>query len=150
MQFLCDAMLGRLATWLRLLGYDTVYSGAGDHELARKSRAEDRILLTRDAQLARRRGIRALLIVSDDLQDQLRQVVRRFRLAPTQALPRCPVCNTSLRGLPKPAARERVPAYVHEHHTTFRECPACGKVYWRGSHWQRIQSTLESLDTEDE
>ncbi|MFQ5593361.1 MAG: Mut7-C RNAse domain-containing protein [Anaerolineae bacterium] len=150
MRFLCDAMLGRLATWLRLLGYDTAYSDASDHELARQARAGDRILLTRDLHLAQRRGIRALQITSDNLEDQLLQVINRFDLTQSQALSRCPRCNTPLRELPRPAAEDRVPPYIYQHHTNFRECPACGQVYWRGSHWHRIRSTLESLTPENE
>lgn len=149
MRFLCDAMLGRLAHWLRLLGYDAAYSDAGDHELARQARAEDRILLTQDAQLAHRRGIRALLITSDAHNDQLRQVVQTFGLTQSRVFSRCPTCNTPLRGIPRPAVRDRVPPYVFQHHTTFHECPGCGKIYWRGSHWQRIRDQLDGLDVEE-
>lgn len=150
MRFLCDAMLGRLATWLRLLGYDTAYSDAHDHELARQARAEERMLLTRDLDLAQRRGIHALLITSDDPEAQLRQVIHKFGLTKSQALSRCPGCNSPLRGLHKLAAKDRVPPHIYEHHTTFRECATCGKIYWRGSHWQRIRSTLDSIEPEDE
>ncbi|RME40127.1 MAG: hypothetical protein D6793_00070, partial [Thermoflexia bacterium] len=76
MRFLADGMLGRLARWLRLLGYDTAYENhADDLELARRARAEGRILLTRDRALAARKGLRALLIESEDVQEQVRQVV---------------------------------------------------------------------------
>lgn len=148
MRFLCDAMLGRLTRWIRLLGYDAAYSDAGDHELARRARAEDRILLTRDTQLVNRRGIKALLITSDDPADQLRQVVREFDLAQSRVFSRCPTCNTPLRQTPRLAVKDRVPPYVLHHHTSFRECPGCGKVYWRGSHWQRIRDQLDALDVE--
>lgn len=145
MRFLCDAMLGRLNHWLRLLGYDTVYSKAGDHELARLARAEGRILLTRDSQLAERRGIQSLLIVTDDPQDQLQQVVRAFNLTRSQAFSRCPTCNTPLVPIARSAVKDRVPPYVFQRHTSFQECPTCRKVYWRGSHWQRIRDRLETI-----
>ncbi len=138
-------MLGRLASWLRLLGYDTVYSDARDHELARQARAENRVLLTRDAQLAARRGIRALLIESDALEEQLPQVVETFGLTQSEAFSRCPTCNTPLHAIGKAAVKERVPPYVFENHTVFRECPECDKVYWRGSHWKRVRDQLEGL-----
>ncbi len=150
MRFLCDAMLGRLAHWLRLLGYDAVYSAADDHELARQARAEDRVLLTRDTLLAERRGIRALLITSDAPDDQLRQVIQEFGLSQTRALSRCPKCNTLLREIQKPAVQDRVPPYVYEHHTAFQECPGCGRIYWQGSHWQRIQDRLAALNSNNE
>jgi hypothetical protein len=145
MEFLCDAMLGRLARWLRLLGYDTVYSNARDHELARQARAEARILLTRDSQLSERRGIQTLLILSDDLDDQLRQVIQAFGLTSSEIFSRCPTCNTPLRPIPRQAVRNRVPPYVFENHATFQECSGCEKVFWRGSHWQRIRHHLEAV-----
>lgn len=149
MRLLCDAMLGRLTTWLRLLGYDTVYSEASDHELARQARADDRVLLTRDTQLTERRGIQALLIESDLLEDQLRQVIREFGLPESDVFSRCPTCNTPLREIPKPAVKNRVPPYVFEHHDSFQECPECEKIYWRGSHWRRIRDQLDALGVED-
>jgi hypothetical protein len=142
-------MLGRLAHWLRLLGYDAAYSEADDHELARQARAEDRILLTRDTQLAARRGIQSLLIMSGVPDDQLRQVMRAFGLTQTKVFSRCPACNTPLRRIPKPAVRERVPPYIFQHHSAFQECPGCGKVFWRGSHWQRIRDRLDALDAKE-
>ena len=149
MRFLCDAMLGRLTRWLRLLGHDTVYSEAGDHELARQARAESRILLTRDTQLAGRRGVQTLLIASDHLEDQLSQVVKAFDLELSTDAPRCPTCNTPLCQIPRPAVKDRVPPYVFEHHDAFQECPNCEKVYWRGSHWRRIRARLDALDLEE-
>lgn len=149
MRFLCDAMLGRLSHWLRLLGYDTAYSDAGDHELARQTRAEGRILLTRDTQLAERRGIQALLIRSETLDDQLRQVIQEFDLTQSKGFSRCPICNTPLCRIPKSAVRDQVPSYVFHNHTSFQECPGCGKIYWRGSHWQRIRDQFKALDMEE-
>lgn len=149
MRFLCDAMLGRLARWLRLLGYDAAYSDAGDHELARRARAEDRILLTRDTKLVERRGIQALLITSQAPDAQLRQVVQEFDLRQSKVFSRCAACNTPLRHIPKPAVRELVPPYVFRRHTSFQECPGCGRIYWRGSHWQRIRDRLDALDMEE-
>ena len=146
MRFLCDAMLGRLAHWLRILGYDTAYSNTDDHATARQARAEGRVLLTRDTQLAQRRGIQALLIHSDDLEEQIRQVLTAFDLKPQAAFSRCPVCNVPLRTLPKEAAGTRVPPYVLQNHDSFQECPTCMRVYWPGSHWKRIQERLDAMD----
>ncbi len=145
MKFLCDAMLGRLANWLRLLGYDTVYANTTDHELVRQARSEGRILLTRDIELARRRGIDAVFISSNHLKEQLQQVIEELALQPDRVLSRCPTCNTPLRSVTKAEVRERVPAYVFRKHTSFRECPECGKIYWRGSHWQKMQDYLQEL-----
>ena len=145
MKFLCDAMLGRLANWLRLLGYDTVYANTTDHELARQARSEGRILLTRDIQLAQRRGVEVVLVASNDLKEQLQQIIKELSLQPNQILSRCPACNAPLQTVSKLEVRERVPAYVFQNHTAFRECPECGKIYWRGSHWQKMQAYLQEL-----
>lgn len=146
MRFLCDAMLGRLAHWLRILGYDTAYSNMDDHALARQARAEGRILLTRDTQLAQRRGIQALLITSDGLEEQIRQVLTTFGLRPQDTFSRCPVCNARLQTLSREAAQVRVPLHVSQTHDTFQECPACRRVYWPGSHWTRIRQRLDAMD----
>ncbi len=140
-------MLGRLATWLRLLGYDTAFlPDADDHELARIARAEDRILLTRDVELTRRRGVRHLLIESEQVNEQLRQVFRALRLTTRAAFSRCAECNIVLESASKTQIREQVPPYVFQTQTRFLRCRRCGKVYWRGTHWARIVAQIEDLD----
>ena len=146
-KFVADAMLGRLARWLRVLGYDTLYSAeTDDAALARQARTEDRILLTRDRELARRKGIRVLLVESDRVEEQLNQVVTRLRLAPEDRFSRCIQCNVVLQELPRARAEGRVPPYVWTTQHRFRECPRCERVYWRGTHWARMEQTLESTD----
>ena len=147
MKFLADNMLGRLATWLRLLGYDTDYlPRADDPELARIARAEDRILLTRDVELTRRRGLRYVLVESEKIEGQLEQLVRELGLTAQEAFSRCAVCNIALEEVEKEAVREQVPPYVFQTQTQFRRCARCHRVYWRGTHWARmvahIQDTL--------
>jgi len=146
-KFLADEMLGRLARWLRLLGYDTLYlSPADDQQLVRRARADGRILLTRDASLAQRRNLDALLIVSDRVQEQLAQVYRQLHLSTDNRFARCALCNVVLDHLDKEAARAQVPPYVFQTQSAFRRCPACQRIYWRGTHWQRMQKLLETLD----
>jgi len=140
-------MLGTLAKWLRLLGYDAFFDPAlDDNELVRLARAEDRLLLTRDRELARRPGLRVLLVESEALDEQVRQVLADLDLTPEQLFSRCPVCNEALASLDREAARDRVPAYVAQTHDTFKTCPACERVYWRGTHWQQMDAFLEQLD----
>lgn len=149
-------MLGRLARWLRVLGYDTLYSPAADDPaLARLARAETRILLTRDRELARRAGLRVLLLRDDRVQEQLREVAARFALEAEEAFSRCTRCNVTLLELDREGARGRVPPYVYTTHARFRACPECRRVYWRGTHWAHMLETLESgawqeRDSEDE
>lgn len=146
MEFLADNMLGRLATWLRLLGYDTLYlPHADDSELARVARLQNRILLTRDVELTRRRGVRHLLIESERVADQLRQVLIVFELSDHQAFSRCAVCNTPLVTATQDEVRAGIPPYVYQTHERFRRCPKCGKIYWRGTHWARMRAEMQDL-----
>ena len=146
LRLLADGMLGRLARWLRLLGYDAAYENdAADLQLARRARAESRVLLTRDRALAARRGLRTLLIESEKLEEQVRQVRQALGPPPEPALSRCSLCNVPL----KPATREevagRIPVYVARTHSRFRVCPACGRVYWEGTHLERMREQVEGF-----
>lgn len=142
--FLLDGMLGRLARWLRLLGYDAAFEpDLKDIQLVRRARAEGRILLTRDRELARRRGVRAILIRSDHLEGQLAQLQRETNLAAEGRTPRCPVCNEPLEPMPRDQVWGLVPPYVFVHHTRFELCPSCERVYWPGTHWEDVQERLE-------
>ncbi len=144
MKFIADNMLGRLATWLRLLGYDTAYlPQADDPALVRVARAEDRVLLTRDVELTRRRGIRHLLVESEKVTEQVRQVFRAFKLSAREAFSRCAECNERLEVVSKESVRGTVPPYVFSTQDRFRRCAQCGRVYWRGTHWARMVAQIE-------
>ncbi len=144
MRFLADTMLGRLATWLRLLGYDTLYlPQADDPELARRARADDRILLTRDVELTRRRGVRSILITSERVEEQLHQLARELHLTAGMAFSRCAVCNASLEEVDRAAVKATVPPYIFETQTHFRRCTQCQRIYWRGTHWARMLAQME-------
>ncbi len=144
-RLLLDAMLGKLARWLRLLGYDALYLQAEDTLLARRARAEGRLLLTRDRELAKRRGLRVLLVEAQELEAQLREILPRLPALPPQAPPRCMLCNEPLRPISHAEASELVPPYVAAHHDDFKQCPRCGRVYWRGTHWDGIVHLLEAV-----
>jgi hypothetical protein len=145
---LVDAMLGRLARWLRLMGYDTAYWRDGsDLALIRQARAESRLIVTRDHQLAGRRGICAILIASELLDGQILEVRAALgSLSPATPEPftRCPECNGELHDLSHEDAHELVPAYVWHTQQVFRHCPGCGRVYWKGTHWPGLRSRLEN------
>jgi uncharacterized protein with PIN domain len=146
-KFAIDEMLGTLARWLRIMGYDAAYEkDRSDDEIVNSARAEDRILLTRDRVLAARMGEKGLYITSDQLEEQLRQVWQAFGLRPDQDLARCTVCNGELAPMAEEKAKDLVPEGVFLMNHEFLQCQSCGKVYWRGTHWLNIKKRLASLD----
>lgn len=145
-RFAADEMLGSLARWLRIIGYDTSYEkGRGDSEILSSSCAEGRILLTRDEELARRGSPTSLYVTSDDLDLQLRQVMEAFSLVADESLARCTVCNGDLEAVARMEAEGKVPPGALESNQDFFRCVACGKMYWKGSHWNNIRQRLEGL-----
>lgn len=137
-------MLGRLARWLRALGYDTLYDARWDDAtIARLARAEDRTVLTRDRGLAARRGIKAILVASDHLEEQLRQVRPLLPPAGANSLGRCPACNGALEEVDHASVERRVPEYVFETQRGFALCRSCGRVYWRGTHYDRLRAGFD-------
>jgi uncharacterized protein with PIN domain len=140
---LVDAMLGRLARWLRLLGYDAAYWRDGsDEALIAAAKAGDRLILTRDHALAGRRGVRALLITSEALDEQIAEARAALKVPPA-IFSRCSQCNGVLVDLPHAAAHDLVPPYVWQTQTQFRRCPDCGRIYWKGTHWPALHERLE-------
>ena len=139
-RLLADAMLGKLARWLRLLGFDTRYAEGDNHRIAYLARSGDRVLVTMDRRLARRRGLRTVLLTSQSLDTQIAQVVEVVGTPPPGASPRCMACNAPLQSVSREAVRDRVPPYVARTHEVFNCCPKCGKIYWKGSHWRDIES----------
>lgn len=145
-KLLADAMLGRLAKWLRILGYDTAYlADTDDYAVMRLARAEDRLILTRDLALAERRGVRALLIDADGLEEQLSQVYDVVGPPPEPSLSRCPVCNHRLVAADAELVARRVPPYVQRTQDHFSYCADCERVYWQGTHWRRMRALVARL-----
>jgi uncharacterized protein with PIN domain len=147
-RFVADVMLGRLAKWLRIAGFDVLYSNRfADDELVALSAAEDRILLSRDTRLLVRKVVkRFIFLESEQIQAQIRQV---FEATGTRTLPgvltRCLSCNDVLLALPRERVREQVPPFVFATQAHFKSCPRCSKIYWAGTHRQSVVRTLEKL-----
>ena len=147
-RFAVDAMLGRLAKWLRILGLDAVYDSAlRGPRLLHCAAREGRILLTRDTSLIRRRDVPPhVFIEADDFRSQLRQVLTAFAIDPHAALfQRCARCNAVLQAIARATVRERVPPYVLATQTNFLHCPVCDHVYWAATHVDRIRKEIERL-----
>jgi uncharacterized protein with PIN domain len=151
-RFVVDAMLGRLARWLRAMGYDTLYPEpspglAGDRRLLALAHAEDRILVTRDRVLARLAEPRGCLIRSERLDDQLAEAVEQLALAPDPEgwLSRCLECNGPLEPRPRQELGGLVPEHVLATQDAFVGCPACRRIYWAGSHADRMLERLSRV-----
>jgi uncharacterized protein with PIN domain len=147
-RFFADAMLGRLARWLRILGFDTAYEDhIPDAVLVRRAQREARTILTRDRALPDEWRVTGIYIVREAATaEQLREVVDAFRLAPAlRPFTRCSRCNARLIDASPERVRSRVPARVLERHDEFRVCEACDRVYWAGSHTERMRRVVERL-----
>jgi len=146
-RFLADAMLGRLARWLRVLGFDTAYDATlPDPALVRLAEADGRVLLTRDRHLLRElRPARALEIRRDAPLEQLQEVVAALTLSqPRELFTRCIVCNTPLSPpLADDQAAALLPPSARGLPGPTRRCPTCARLYWPGSHVRRMRQALE-------
>lgn len=147
MRFIADNMLGKLAKWLRFLGYDVLYSRAfDDKQLLEISNAENRLLLTRDKELAKCNDFSGLYINSEELEEQFKQVISEFNLAlDRRAFTRCPECNCLLKDVDKSQVIDKVPKGVLEKQDMFWSCENCVRYYWRGTHYEQIRKKLEQL-----
>ncbi len=141
-------MLGKLAKWLRILGYDTAYyPKISDPELIRLAQQEARTLLTRDIRLTQRRSVTDYLVIeSSAYQQQLRQVVTHYRLDPfTRLFTRCLQCNDALQAIQKEEIRAFIPLYVWQTQEHFQICPSCHQIYWAGTHRSQMLDHLSTM-----
>jgi uncharacterized protein with PIN domain len=151
LRFLADCNVGRLARWLRALGYDADYAPRlDDPQLVATALAQGRVLLTRDAQLMQRRPIatgqlRAVLLREDQVDNQLRQLRSELGLDGKAALTRCLECNLELEPRQKAEVADRLPPYVRATQGRFSACPGCQRVYWPGTHWDRMRARIAAL-----
>ncbi len=147
-KFVLDVHLGRLAAYLRMLGFDAAYhNGASDAELVRTSIEQKRILLTRDRGLLKHSAVtHGYWLRETESRRQAAEVVRRFDLARSlRPFTRCMACNEPLRLASQVETRDRVPARIAACYQDFHECPGCRRVYWQGSHYQRMRRWIEDL-----
>ena len=148
LRFVLDVHLGKLASFLRLLGFDSLYRrDFEDASLARLSNAERRILLTRDRGLLKRSQVTyGYWIRETSPRLQLIEVVRRFGLWDRlQPFGRCLRCNGAIESIPSDEVASRLLPRTREHYREFRWCPECERVYWKGSHHDRMQGFLQEV-----
>ncbi|HZW73187.1 MAG TPA: Mut7-C RNAse domain-containing protein [Caldimonas sp.] len=149
-RFVADVHLGGLARLLRMTGFDTVYEPEMvDDEIARVSAEQGRIVLTRDRDLLKRRAVsHGCYVRALGSEAQLREVFDHLDLARSaRPFTRCLGCNTPLRAVDKAEVAERLPPRVRERNDRFTVCDGCARVFWEGTHWQRMRRLVDSLPT---
>ncbi len=147
-RFMLDNHLGRLAAFLRMLGFDSVYhNDFEDAEMVRLLENDPRILLTRDRQLLMRKAVLfGYCLRSLEPVEQLEEVVRRFQLGPlTHPFTRCLRCNGVLRPVKKADVIDQLEPKTKLYYEEFARCPDCGQIYWKGSHWERMQAMISKI-----
>jgi len=147
-RFAVDKMLGRLATWLRIIGQDATCGGhLSGPALLRHARLEGRTVLTRDRRWLRRRvDVPLVYVESDQFRAQLQQVVTAFGIDPfAHTFTRCTRCNQPVLPVPKDEVAEQVPPYVFATQTHFVRCPRCRRIYWPATHSARVREQLQTL-----
>ena len=148
MSFICDDNLGKLASYLRILGFDTFFAEEiDDSSLLKIASAEKRALLSRDTKLASRsHPYGFLLIEDDDPIQQLLQVIttQDLKIDPSQLFDRCSRCNEICRIIDKDKISNQVFPFILKTQDVIKQCPSCGRYYWRGSHYKNILRKLIS------
>jgi hypothetical protein len=146
MRFVADVMLGKLAKWLRILGYDTLYYRETlDRELIEIAEREGRILLTSDRELLKCSHVEKFYISSDQWRQQLREVVVRFGISEDGVFTRCVECNSLLKKVAKEEVLGKVPPYIYKTHKEFGRCPKCNRIYWKGTHFEGAKEEVEKI-----
>lgn len=144
-----DDHLAKLARWLRILGFDTLYfPKIENQELIRRAVEENRVILTRDTDIAGDPGsARCLLIASDNWIEQLKQVVAELKLkvSSESLFSRCLLCNSPLEPIPREEVQDRVPPFVFQTQKSFVRCPSCDKLYWQGTHVSHVLDELRPV-----
>ncbi len=147
-KFILDNHLGKLAGYLRLLGFDAQYENHyQDPELASISAEDDRILLTRDRGLLKRKQVtHGYCVRADDPKEQIIEVLRKFDIADlVKPYTRCARCNGLLKPVPKQEVIDQLEPLTKKYYDQFMECQNCGQVYWKGSHFQELSEFLSQV-----
>lgn len=150
MKFLCDRMLGSLAKWLRIYGFDTIYAdiNTSDEEILNIAKEENRKLITRGIELSyqgRRENLDVIKLQTTDLDEQIKIILRDTKIDDAKFLSRCTICNELVTTVKKEEIKGRVPKKVLENNHEFWFCKKCEKVYWKGSHCDEMLKKTKRL-----
>ena len=151
-KFIVDINVGKLAKWLRMMGYDSLlFDGDDDWRMIIIALEEGRVIITKDAQIVKRGVItsgrlKAILINSDKSERQIQQVVETLNLDyQYRPFTLCLECNQPLVETSKEEVEDRVPPYVFQTQSQFVECPTCHRIFWKGTHWKAMTEKLQRL-----
>lgn len=143
MKFLCNGMLGKLCKYLRICGVDTLYCNEGMKALL-LARKENRIILTRNTQLKGKEGV--FFVESEILPLQLKRIINHFNLTNSlNFFSRCLCCNELLIKVEKEKVRGSIPYYTYKNFNEFARCPNCTRIYWKGSHYEKMLREIKSI-----
>jgi len=150
MKLLCDQMLGTLAIWLRILGFDTFYANdvITDDELLHIANNEKRTIISRDKELiirGKKKNLTTIEVNTTDLDEQLHQVLKIISIDKKFVLSRCTLCSTILETRIKSSVEGKVPKKVFENNDKFWFCTTCNKYYWKGSHYEKIMHKIDEI-----
>ena len=149
MRFILTKELGRLAKWLRILGFDAAYfKDNNTSSLIIAALRDERVILTRNLRIARLRGIKVLSIQAQEVKPQIQEVfsLTGFQFNPQMMFTRCILCNEELADITKEKVEGNVPAYVYATQQNFVACPKCQRIYWQGTHWGNVRRCLEEIE----
>lgn len=150
MKFIVTRELGRLAKWLRILGFDTEYLTQSKYSsLVIQALKDERIIVTGNRRVSSRAGIRTVVIDSDEVSSQLKELLIALRIKVDKDImfSRCVVCNKALVPVEKSKVKDKVPAYVFDTQDKFTICENCKRLYWQGTHWGNVRRFIEEIDS---
>lgn len=143
-RFLCDQNLGKLARWLRILGFDVQYMSCWDDKKVAQAIAGDRTVLTRKTMACY--GEHMVFIRSDHAHAQIQELFRMLDIKEIgEPFTRCSLCNTLLEDISKDSVEGLVPDYVHDTNKYFARCPSCRRIYWKGTHLSKADDMIHQL-----
>ena len=148
MKFILTKELGRLAKWLRILGFDTAYFKQDNPgSLIIESLRDSRTIVTRNSRMPKPKGIKVVLIEAEKIKEQMCEVLKKLDVKPDTKLmfSRCILCNEELLDIEKDKVKDKVPEYVFKTQGNFVTCPSCKRIYWSGTHWGNVQKTLDEI-----
>lgn len=149
MKFILTKELGRLAKWLRILGFDAAYFRQDNiSSFILQALRDDRIILTRNHRLPKHTGLRIVLVKAEKIKEQIAETLKALNIQINEDImfTRCIICNVELMPIDKEKAKDRVAEYVFETQDNFITCPNCKRIYWSGTHWGNVKKTLDEIN----